>query len=67
MNGLQFLSHCRKQYSMEEMPILILTSRSSLSYRQLAKHLGANDYLTKPFLDQDLINSLQSYLPTVGG
>ena len=52
---------------MEEMPILILTSRSSLSYRQLAKHLGANDYLTKPFLDQDLINSLQSYLPTVGG
>ncbi|NEQ35124.1 MAG: hybrid sensor histidine kinase/response regulator [Okeania sp. SIO3I5] len=62
MNGFEFLSRCRKQYSQEEMPVLMLTSRASQPYRQLAKQLGANDYLTKPYLDQDLINSLQKYL-----
>ncbi|MGD1808392.1 response regulator [Dapis sp. BLCC M126] len=62
MNGFEFLSRCRKQYSQEEMPVLMLTSRASQPYRQLAKQLGANDYLTKPYLDQDLINSLQKCL-----
>ncbi len=59
MNGFEFLSRCRKQYSQEEMPVLMLTSRGSQPYRQLAKQLGANGYLTKPYLDQDLINNLQ--------
>ncbi|NEQ76417.1 MAG: hybrid sensor histidine kinase/response regulator [Okeania sp. SIO2C9] len=62
MNGFEFLSRCRKQYSMAEMPVLMLTSRSSQPYRILAKQLGANDYLSKPYLDQELINSLQKYL-----
>ncbi|NEO54235.1 MAG: hybrid sensor histidine kinase/response regulator [Okeania sp. SIO3B5] len=62
MNGFEFLSRCRKQYSMAEMPVLMLTSRSSQPYHILAKQLGANDYLTKPYLDQELINSLQSCL-----
>ena len=59
MNGFEFLSRCRKQYSMQEMPVLMLTSRSSQPYRQLAKQLGSNGYLTKPYLDQELIDNLQ--------
>lgn len=62
MNGFEFLSRCRKQYSMEEMPVLMLTSRSSQPYRQLAKQLGSNGYLTKPYLDQELIDDLQKCL-----
>ena len=62
MNGFEFLSRCRKQYSMAEMPVLMLTSRSSQPYRILARQLGANNYLTKPYLDQELINSLQNCL-----
>ncbi len=62
MNWFEFLSRCRKQYSQEEMPVLMLTSRGSQPYRQLAKQLGANGYLTKPYLDQDLIKNLQKSL-----
>ncbi|MEB3339469.1 hybrid sensor histidine kinase/response regulator [Okeania sp.] len=62
MNGFEFLSRCRKEYSQEEMPVLMLTSRGSQPYRQLGKQLGANGYLTKPYLDQDLINNLQKCL-----
>ncbi|NEP70562.1 MAG: hybrid sensor histidine kinase/response regulator [Okeania sp. SIO2G4] len=62
MNGFEFLSRCRKQYPIAQMPVLMLTSRSSQPYRTLAKQLGANDYLSKPYLDQELINRLQSCL-----
>jgi chemotaxis family two-component system sensor histidine kinase/response regulator PixL len=37
----------------------MLTSRGSKRYRQLAQQLGANGYLTKPYLDQELIETLQ--------
>ncbi len=62
MNGFEFLNRCRKQYSMAEMLVLMLTSRSSQPYRQLAKQLGSNGYLTKPYLDKELINNSQKCL-----
>ncbi len=59
MNGFEFLGRCRKKHSIDELPILMLTSRGSKRYRQLAKQLGANGYLTKPYLDKELIDTLQ--------
>ena len=62
MNGFEFLRSCRKQFAKDELPILMLTSRTSERYRQLAKQLGANSYLTKPYLAQELLTTLQKYL-----
>ncbi|NET58914.1 MAG: response regulator [Symploca sp. SIO2E6] len=62
MNGFEFLRRCRKQFSKDELPILMLTSRTSERYRQLAKQLGANRYLTKPYLAQELITTLGNCL-----
>ena len=69
MNGLEFLSRCRQQSysqshstSMHLMPIIILTYRSSEKYRQLAQQLGATHYLTKPFLDKELLSVLETCL-----
>jgi chemotaxis family two-component system sensor histidine kinase/response regulator PixL len=59
MNGLEFLSHCRRQFSREKLPVLMLTSRKSDRYRQLAKQLGSNGYMTKPWVKQELIDILQ--------
>ena len=59
MNGLEFLSHCRRQFSREKLPVLMLTSRKSDRYRQLAKQLGSNGYMTKPWVKQKLIDILQ--------
>ncbi|NET07915.1 MAG: hybrid sensor histidine kinase/response regulator [Symploca sp. SIO2B6] len=59
MNGLEFLSRC--SLLMEEnIPVLMLTSRNSQKYRQLAQQLGATSYLTKPYLDKDLLNALKT-------
>ena len=62
MNGFEFLRSCRKQFSKDELPVLMLTSRTSERYRQLAKQLGANSYLTKPYLAQELLTTLGNCL-----
>jgi chemotaxis family two-component system sensor histidine kinase/response regulator PixL len=61
MTGLEFLRNCREHLN-STIPVIILTSRSSDRYRSLAQQLGATDYLTKPFMDQDLLDLVRTYL-----
>ncbi len=65
MNGLEFLSRCR-QLKGESLPIIMLTSRSSEKYRQLAKQLGATSYLTKPYVDEELLSILKTIRENLG-
>jgi two-component system, chemotaxis family, sensor histidine kinase and response regulator PixL len=60
MTGLELLSRCRQQD--RSIPIVMLTYRSGQRYRQLAQELGASAYLTKPYLDRELLGILESYL-----
>ncbi|MEB3280016.1 MAG: hybrid sensor histidine kinase/response regulator [Lyngbya sp.] len=62
MNGLEFLTHCRRQFPREKLPVVILTSRQSDRYRKLAQQLGSTDYMTKPWVKQELIEMLQEQL-----
>ncbi|MEM6445515.1 MAG: response regulator [Cyanobacteria bacterium P01_D01_bin.123] len=55
MNGFEFLSHRRQNPSMADIPVVMLTSRSGDKHRKLAMHLGANDYFTKPYLEQEFL------------
>ncbi len=61
MNGLEVLSRTR-QLRGESFPVIMLTSRSSDKYRQLAQNLGATHYLTKPFVDKEVLATLESCL-----
>jgi two-component system, chemotaxis family, sensor histidine kinase and response regulator PixL len=60
MNGFEFLQECRLHYPKETLPIVVLSSRNGQKHRDLAQQLGANDYLTKPFLEHQLIQVLNS-------
>lgn len=62
MTGFEFLGRCRKEFPAKSLPIIILTSRTSEKYRQLAKQLGATEYLTKPYLDKELLGTLQAIM-----
>jgi two-component system, chemotaxis family, sensor histidine kinase and response regulator PixL len=62
MNGFEFLNACRKQTPPINLPIIMLSSRSSEKHRGMAKLLGASDYLTKPYLEQGLLATLQECL-----
>lgn len=62
MNGFEFLAACHKDSRYQDMPIVMLTSRSGAKHRGVAQMLGASGYLTKPYLEQELIKTIQGLL-----
>jgi two-component system, chemotaxis family, sensor histidine kinase and response regulator PixL len=58
MNGFEFLENCQKKLGASAPPIIMLTSRSSEKHVQMAQSLGAKSYLTKPYLEQELLATL---------
>jgi chemotaxis protein histidine kinase CheA/ActR/RegA family two-component response regulator len=56
MNGFEFLSYCRQDPKLAQIPIVMLTTRGGQKHRDLAMTLGAKDYLTKPQSDRDLLD-----------
>ncbi len=62
MNGFEFLSHRRTDPILSKIPTVMLTSRSSDKHRQLAMHLGANRYFTKPYIEQEFLAALKATL-----
>ncbi len=59
MNGFEFLNQYRKDYPNSDRQIIMLTSRNSEKHRTLAKMLGASAYLTKPYIEQELLGLLK--------
>jgi two-component system, chemotaxis family, sensor histidine kinase and response regulator PixL len=60
MNGFEFLEQSRKSLGSSAPPVIMLTSRSSDKHVQTAQSLGARSYLTKPYLEQELLQVLES-------
>ena len=66
MNGFEFLSHCRQDPKLSQIPIVMLTTRGGQKHRQLAMTLGAKDYLTKPQSEKDLLDIVAKLDQPVG-
>ncbi|HEY9693087.1 MAG TPA: response regulator [Oculatellaceae cyanobacterium] len=62
MNGFEFLTQRRQDAELSKIPVIMLTSRSSDKHRQLAKHLGASAYFTKPYLEQEFLAGIKDIL-----
>ena len=60
MDGFELCRHLRRYY--ENMPILMLTAKGELASKVKGFGLGADDYLTKPFEDDELIIRVQALL-----
>ncbi len=62
LNGFEFLNIRRQDPTLTNIPVVMLTSRSSNKHRQVATHLGAIDYLIKPYIEQDLIAAIDKII-----
>jgi two-component system chemotaxis response regulator CheY len=62
LDGLKFTGTIRKTYPSERVKIIILTSKASAENRDLAKKVGADMFLTKPFSPEDLARSVSDLL-----
>ena len=60
MDGFELCSQLRRNY--ENLPILMLTAKGELASKVKGFGLGADDYLTKPFEDDELILRIQALL-----
>lgn len=58
MNGLEFIGATQQNPEFAAIPVIVLTSRTRDKYQRIAMELGASDYLTKPYLDQDLLGTV---------
>ncbi|MBW4567883.1 MAG: response regulator [Tolypothrix carrinoi HA7290-LM1] len=62
MNGFELLSNIRQNPKLIKKPVVVLTSRSAEKHRQLAQALGANAYLTKPYLENEFLSTVESLI-----
>ena len=62
MNGFEFLTVRRETPALAQIPTLMLTSRSNDKHRWLALQLGATDYFSKPYLEQEFLGAIATHL-----
>lgn len=62
MNGLELTSHIRSKSDTKDIPVIMITSRSTEKHREMADAAGVNNYLTKPFSEDELLENIQNLL-----
>lgn len=60
LDGHQVLEKLREYKSTATIPFIFLTAKSTTADLRYGMNLGADDYLTKPFTHQDLLEAIQS-------
>ncbi len=63
LDGYGVLAEVQSTPQLKNLPIIMLTSRSSDKHRQIANYLGAKAYFSKPYQEQDLLQTLQQLIP----
>jgi chemotaxis protein histidine kinase CheA/ActR/RegA family two-component response regulator len=62
MNGLELAAHLRANQTTHDLPIIMITSRSTDKHRREAAAMGVNAYLTKPFAENELLGHIKQLL-----
>ncbi len=62
MDGFEVVAHVRNQSNLRHLPIIMVTSRGGEKHRERAMSLGVNDYLTKPYQEDQLMESIRNIL-----
>jgi chemosensory pili system protein ChpA (sensor histidine kinase/response regulator) len=62
MDGYDLTRNVRGTRSTAEIPIIMITSRTAEKHRSTAFELGVNEYLGKPYQEEELLRLLKRYL-----
>lgn len=58
MDGFEVASQIRQDEQLKELPIIMITSRSGQKHRDRAMAVGVNEYLSKPYQETVLLESI---------
>jgi chemosensory pili system protein ChpA (sensor histidine kinase/response regulator) len=62
MSGLELTAHVRANQETGNIPIFMITSRTTEKHREQAKTAGVDRYLTKPYQDTELLDLIDQAL-----
>jgi DNA-binding response OmpR family regulator len=62
MDGLELLDNIKKLEKYRHIPMIMLTARQSMEARMSALQLGVDDYITKPFDEDELLIRIKNIL-----
>ena len=62
MHGVDVLKFLRRHPSSREVPVVVLTTRGDAASREAAIDAGATQYLTTPFVPQNLLATVRELL-----
>jgi DNA-binding response OmpR family regulator len=62
MNGFEACKIMREKSPLQDVPIILLTTRGEQDYVEAGYQSGCNDYINKPVDAAELLALLQSYL-----
>jgi chemosensory pili system protein ChpA (sensor histidine kinase/response regulator) len=62
MDGFEFTRMIKRDPRHAHVPIIMITSRTAEKHRALARELGVDLYLGKPFQEQELLRNLREML-----
>jgi chemosensory pili system protein ChpA (sensor histidine kinase/response regulator) len=62
MNGIELTTHIRARDDLKGLPVIMITSRSQEKHRNLARQAGVDTYITKPYNDGDLLQTIREAL-----
>jgi CheY-like chemotaxis protein len=62
IDGMEVTRQLRKKPNYQATPIIALTAHAMRGIQENSQEAGLNDFLTKPFLPNDLITIVRKYL-----
>ncbi|GAB5550681.1 MAG: hypothetical protein Sapg2KO_02720 [Saprospiraceae bacterium] len=62
MDGMEFLSNLKQGDKFNGIPVVMLTAKASLEDRLAALRIGVDDYMIKPFIEEELLARVENLL-----
>jgi len=62
MDGFEVASLVRHDARLQDVPIIMITSRTGDKHRERAMSIGVNEYMGKPFQEEALLENIQRFL-----
>lgn len=63
--GLNGMEVCRRIRQFSEVPIIMLTAKDETTDKVMGLDMGANDYVTKPFMIEELLARIRAMLRNI--
>lgn len=63
MDGFELTKQLRRDPKTKNLPIIMITSRTAEKHRNYALEMGVNEYMGKPFQENELLENIARFAP----